>query len=241
VTFDDGYVDVYSQALPILHTYCCPTTLFVTTDAIGKNREFWWDALTRIFLETAFLPPTLKLAIADRAYAWVIPPLDGRGSRDKIFHEIYSALRTLPQEVRAAHVDKLGSWANCKLSARPAHRAMTRQELEALPHDLIMIGAHSVTHPALPAHSPEFQRKEILESKKFCEAIAGVTVDTFAYPYGDHDAQTVSAVRDAGIKFACTTNSGVVHENVDPFRLPRFQIGDWNGDELLKRIDESRI
>ena len=241
VTFDDGYVDVHSEALPILHEYSCPTTVFVTTEAIGTNREFWWDVLARIFLETIALPATLKLAVANCTYAWVIPPLDGAGGREKIFYEVYTALRTLPQGARTAHVDKLGRWANCKLSARPAYRAMTRQELEALPHDLIMIGPHSVTHPALPAHSPEFQRGEIVQSKMFCEAITGVPADTFAYPFGDYDDRTVSVVRDAGIKFACTTRPGVVHRSVDPFRLPRVQVGNWQGDELLKTIGESRI
>jgi peptidoglycan/xylan/chitin deacetylase (PgdA/CDA1 family) len=213
--------------------------VFVTTGAIGTDREFWWDALARIFLETISLPATLALTIANRTYDWVIPPLDGTGSREKIFYEVYSVLRTLSQEVQTAYVNELGHWANCELNPRPAHRAMTRQELEDLSHDLITIGPHSVTHPTLPAHSPEFQRQEILESKRFCEAITGGPVDTFAYPFGDYDDPTVSAMRDAGIKFACTTRPGVVHTNVDPLRLPRFQVGNWNGEELLKRIGGS--
>jgi peptidoglycan/xylan/chitin deacetylase (PgdA/CDA1 family) len=241
VTFDDGYVDVYSEARPILQAFSCPTTVFVTTGAIGTDREFWWDALARIFLETVCLPTTLALTIANNAHDWVIPPLDETGDREKIFYEVYSALRTLSQEVQTAYIDELGHWANCELTPRPAHRAMTRQELEDLSHDPIMIGPHSVTHPALGAHSPDFQREEILESKRFCEAITRAPVDTFAYPFGDYDDQTLSALRDAGIKFACTTRLGVIHRNVDPLRLPRFQVGNWNGDELLKRIDEGCI
>jgi peptidoglycan/xylan/chitin deacetylase (PgdA/CDA1 family) len=241
VTFDDGYVDVHSEARPILQAFSCPATVFVTTGAIGTDREFWWDALARIFLETISLPATLALTIANHTYDWVIPPLDGTGSREKIFYEVYGALRTLSQKVRMAYIDELGHWANCELTPRPAHRAMTRHELEDLSHDLIMIGPHSVTHPALPAHSPEFQREEIVESRRFCETITGVPVDTFAYPFGDYDDRTVSAVGDAGIKFACTTRAGVVHRSVDPLRLPRFQVGDWNGEELLKRIGEGSV
>jgi hypothetical protein len=43
ITFDDGYVDVLTHALPVLESHGAPATVFVTTGQMGSPREFWWD------------------------------------------------------------------------------------------------------------------------------------------------------------------------------------------------------
>lgn len=46
VTFDDGYLDVFHNALPILEKYEIPATVFVTTGNLGG--AFWWDRLSKL-------------------------------------------------------------------------------------------------------------------------------------------------------------------------------------------------
>ena len=43
LTFDDGYADNLTTALPILREFECPATFFVTAGAVGADREFPWD------------------------------------------------------------------------------------------------------------------------------------------------------------------------------------------------------
>lgn len=43
LTFDDGYVDNLTNALPILEKYNVPATIFVTTSQLGKLASFSWD------------------------------------------------------------------------------------------------------------------------------------------------------------------------------------------------------
>ncbi|MFN3652457.1 MAG: polysaccharide deacetylase family protein [Armatimonadota bacterium] len=47
LTFDDGYVNFFSHALPILRRYQMPATLFLVTDAIGSSAPFSFDAWAR--------------------------------------------------------------------------------------------------------------------------------------------------------------------------------------------------
>ena len=115
---------------------------------------------------------------------------------------------------------------------------MTQEEVRSISDGLITIGAHTVTHPTLPAHSIEVQYREISESRKACEEIIDGPVSAFAYPFGDYSSATMSAVRDAGFSIACTVEAGVVRRGADPMKLPRLYVGDWNGDELLKRIKD---
>jgi peptidoglycan/xylan/chitin deacetylase (PgdA/CDA1 family) len=43
ITFDDGYRDNLTYALPLLEKYGLPATIFVTSSFIGKRGEFDWD------------------------------------------------------------------------------------------------------------------------------------------------------------------------------------------------------
>jgi peptidoglycan/xylan/chitin deacetylase (PgdA/CDA1 family) len=241
VTFDDGYHDVYANARGILKFHDCPMTLFVTTGAIGASREFWWDSISRIFLETELLPPSITFATGGKTCHWPVPTFDQKSGREKIFFKIWADLRPMPYEAQMRHVEEIGRWAGCSLTARESHRAMTGEEVRNISDDLVVIGAHTVTHPTLPAHLYETQYYEIAESRRACEELIDSPVNAFAYPFGDHDDATVSAVRQAGFAFACTVDAGVVRAGTDPIRLPRIYIGDWNGDEFQKRLAEDPL
>ncbi len=43
ITFDDGYADNLTAALPILREFDCPAAFFICAGAIGSEREFPWD------------------------------------------------------------------------------------------------------------------------------------------------------------------------------------------------------
>lgn len=49
ISFDDGYIDNYTTAKPLLEKYSLPATFFITNNNIGKQAEFWWDELENIF------------------------------------------------------------------------------------------------------------------------------------------------------------------------------------------------
>ena len=52
VTFDDGYMDNFTHALPVLLRLGIPATFFLTTDAIGTGRVVWHDRVFAAFRET---------------------------------------------------------------------------------------------------------------------------------------------------------------------------------------------
>ena len=50
ITFDDGYVDNLTEALPLLERHDAPATLFVPT-AMLDAQSFWWDVLATLVNE----------------------------------------------------------------------------------------------------------------------------------------------------------------------------------------------
>jgi peptidoglycan/xylan/chitin deacetylase (PgdA/CDA1 family) len=70
------------------------------------------------------------------------------------------------------------------------------------------LGAHTMTHPDLSTLDYDACRREIEDSRSELERIAGVSVETFAYPFGRYGPAALAAVRDTGMLAAVTTGSG---------------------------------
>ena len=254
VTFDDGYGDNVDTAKPLLERYGIPAAIFLATGAIGSSREFWWDELERVLLDTRTLPDVLDLRGADWTYqreldepahrdvtsarfrswrAWETPPT----ARHSIYSDLWKRLYALPQDAKRALLDELLEWAELKPLMRSTYRPISVDEARQLSRTtLIECGAHTVTHPVLPDLSVQSQMEEIQRSKTFLETTVGRPVTCFAYPHGKYDSNTMSAVRDAGFTIACTTAERLVSDRSDRLALPRFQVLDWGGDEFQARL-----
>jgi peptidoglycan/xylan/chitin deacetylase (PgdA/CDA1 family) len=98
------------------------------------------------------------------------------------------------------------------------------------------IGAHTMTHPTLPAHSPQIRQAEIRDSKAACERLWGRHVTSFSYPYGEFTGKELDALRNQGFTAACSTLPGRIRGTVNCFRLPRRYVGNWDGAEFERRL-----
>lgn len=87
------------------------------------------------------------------------------------------------------------------------------------------VGAHSRTHPHLPACTDAELQAEVAGSKADLEDLIGTPVTQFCYPYGDLDARVVTAVRQAGFSAATTTQRGRTRPGDDLLQLRRVLVG----------------
>ena len=255
VTFDDGYADNLYQAKPLLAQYDIPATVFVTAGYIGQNREFWWDELERLLLQPGKLPEKLCLNINGSTHQWELGEAANYseaeyqrdhklrvcesqpGSRLFLCHLLGQLLQPLPEEERLQTLDELVTWTKAGSIARPTHRPLSWEELRELGEGgLVEIGAHTVTHPLLSAHSPDFQREEIQQGKVYLEEKLERPVASFAYPYGNYTPETVRLAREARFDCACSVVEDIVWRESDRFQLPRFEVGNWNPEELIERL-----
>ena len=226
VTFDDGYADNLHEALPCLHRYGIPASVFVTARAVGSVNEFWWDELERLLL-----PSTQYSSWR----AWEDP----LSQRHRLYQVLYAALQKCSERTRSHAFDELQrEWGPS--NSRTSHQTLTRHELQALAEDpLIEIGAHTLSHPVLSALAPEVQQYEIAGGKSELEAMLGREIRPFAYPYGragHYSAETVALVREAGYRIACSFQPGRLDRTSNAFELPRCGVSDWNGDEPHKQL-----
>ena len=234
VTFDDGYHDALTTALPILERLDCPATVYVATGPVRSGRSFWWDELARIFRIAGEPDDPLRLTIGKRRIAWTLPA-DRRG-RELVCRQVRRRLRGMEPDAIQAQLEIIAAWAGALRDPDPLDRAMTPDEVGRLSQGLVTVGAHTVHHPSLPSLSPEAQLAEIAESRRACEAWTGKAVDHFAYPFGHYSGAGVKAVREAGFRSSCATTPGVVRPWTDPLRLPRITPGRMDGEALSRLL-----
>lgn len=255
ITFDDGYADNLYAAAPILERHAAPATVFITTGHLDSKREFWWDELERLLLQPGVLPGTLSLTINDTDYRWnlkratvysvedlqrdsYLQAWEGEpGSRLHLYHSIWELLLPLSQQAKYEVLDHLLRWSRQDSVGRSSHRSLTIDEVRTLTRgNLIQVGAHTITHPILSAHSEAFQREEIFQSKARLEEITGTPVTCFAYPHGNYTETTVTLIREAGFDCACTTDEATIWRFTDRVLLPRLAVGNWDGDEFARQL-----
>lgn len=240
VTFDDGYVDVLENAKPVLERNDCPATVFIPTGLLGQDRDFWWDELARIVFEAPSVPSVLKWTTESDCASLKVD-IHAQSDREALHRALWEKLLPLSHETRQACLNQLAVQFRVANAGRPDNRSMTQREVKALSSDLIEIGSHTVTHPALPCLDRERKRWEIMESRRACAEIVGKSPTSFAYPNGQYDADSLQAVRDAGFSIACTVHAAPATPRSAPLELPRIHVRNWNGEEFARRLSRHFI
>ncbi len=256
ITFDDGYADNLFTAKPLLEEHNVPATMFISTGNWQHNQEFWWDTLDRIFLQPGNLPEALCIEIAGNFYRWslgdVVQYSEADFERDRrwtiytpskadptIRHSIYRSLSRLffplPEQERQSLLTQLVNWAGINSTGRLTHRSLSPEEVRQLGKgNLIDIGAHTVHHPQLATLSTTLQQQEIQQSKVDLETLLGRSINSFAYPYGNYNTQTVDLVRTTNFAYACSTNANKVGHKSDCYQLPRVEVQNCGGEAFAR-------
>ncbi|MEZ5211721.1 polysaccharide deacetylase family protein [Gordonia sp. (in: high G+C Gram-positive bacteria)] len=254
VTFDDGYADNLLAALPVLERHDIPVTVFVIGDAIGRTRDFWWDALDQAIVSSPRLPAELDFPFGDGPRRFVLGDAPGtaeenrgwradreppRNARQLLFRTLWDLIVVLEPAAQDDAVDHLLAWAECR-PARPAERpALTEAQLDTLlAHPLITIGSHTLDHVSLTDLPPEQQGRQIARGRARMEEYTGAPVTRFSYPYGRLNASARRAVAAAGIELACTSAALPAVRGDDPLALPRLQVTDCDGDGFARWLRE---
>lgn len=129
----------------------------------------------------------------------------------------------------------LGREPSWPMDERPPGRLLNIQELRDMAASGMEIGSHTEHHVRLPQEDDNSLRRELENSRKRLEDLLHKPVDTFAYPYGAWDERCGRAVKGAGYGSACTTRTGWVLSDADPYRLRRLTVTNKDDAASLAR------
>ena len=230
ITFDDGYADNCTLALPILRKLGLNATFFIATGFLDGGR-MWNDTVIE----------SVRGAIKDDLDATSLGlgrmKVDTPEAKRQTIHALLPRLKYLEPREREARSLALAAQSGATL---PTDLMLTSEMLRELTAAGMTIGAHTVTHPILATLDEETARKEIGESREQLESITKTRILLFAYPNGkpgrDYGAQHVALVRQAGFLAAVSTGAGAASVRSDLFQLPRFTPWDRSSRRYAMRL-----
>lgn len=216
LTFDDGYNGWVEHVMPALLAREQHATFFVTTGQFS-GKPMWHErveqALSRLPLGS------LRLADAELDTLDIIDET----ARLQGLRRIEQYLKYLPLARREQLIEGLEAFSG----ARPeALSLMLADDVRTLHAKGFSIGAHTVNHPILTLCSEEEARHEIGAAREELSAMIGAPVTGFAYPNGrpaqDFNERHVRLVKEAGYKYAVTTQWGAATPQTSRLQIPRF-------------------
>jgi len=245
VTFDDGYADNLYHAKPLLERSGIPAVFFIATGFIGSCREYFWDELDQLILSPARVPPVLNFSGYGVEIHWEAAGEEdcakGSAGRTLLYNSIYAALKKVSHQERVSILDFIAEWSGCAARCRSSHRQLSEDEIIMLADGALFdIGAHTVHHEVLAQLTAADQEREITQSKLMLENILGRPVRFFSYPRGKrihYSAETIELVKRAGFSCACTTEPGLASSRCDVYSIPRFAVGDCDGDRFAEWLE----
>ncbi len=224
ITFDDGYADNCTIALPILQKHGLSATFFIATGFIDGGR-MWNDTIIESIRYCR--KPTIDLAALNFG-CHDIATLEQKRS---VIQTIIYKIKYLPLTERLESTAYIAEVAEMPVIN---NLMMTSVQIQELRDAGMQIGAHTVSHPILARIDSKTARDEIAASKETLEYLLNDKIRTFAYPNGkpgiDYQPEHRNLVKELGFSGAVSTTKGVSGSASDIFQLPRFT--PWSKQRL---------
>lgn len=239
LTFDDGYVDNYLEALPILEKYNCQAIFFVTTLNTNTKKELWWDELERVFLTGSELPKSLKIRLNSKDYLF---DTSSEENKKKTYNALHPLIKCNKADIRDRVIDDILCWANLSKEGRNTHRVMTDKEIKLMSKsNSAIIGAHTHTHSLLCVYDYEGQYNDVKKSKDLLEKWTGQKIRYFSYPFGerrDYNKETLRICEELGFDISFANFYGQVHSWTHKYQIPRCLVRNWNFEFFKSQISK---
>lgn len=224
ITFDDGYLDNYTEAFPVLSRHRVPATFFITTGFLDIPKVPWWDEIawmTRTSPLTRLVPN-----------AWVAEEIVfDLPDRERAIHALLKTFKLLRASLREDEfLNCLGDalqTGRCPVDIAQ-HLWMSWDQIREMRRAGMTFGGHTVHHPILAHLGRDEQSFEIHECQRRLQAELSEPIEAFSYPVGGQDAfneTTRELLQEAGYRWAFTYFGGYCPlGQFDRFRVPRTAI-----------------
>ncbi|MGZ8242004.1 polysaccharide deacetylase family protein [Methylomagnum sp.] len=217
VTFDDGYADNLTLALPILKKHGLPACFFIASGYLNGGRMFNDTVIEAIRRAKSERLDLSGLGLGEH-------DISTPDAKAQAIGRILPKIKYLPLGQREDTAAELA--AKVTDEALPNDLMMTTEQLQNLYESGMEIGAHTHLHPILAKLDEASARREISAGVEYLEQTLNTRIRVFAYPNGkpgvDYLPQQAGLIKALGFEGAVSTRWGAASAGSDPFQLPRF-------------------
>lgn len=222
LTFDDGWLDNYTNAFPVLKKYQVPATIFLATGFIGTERLFWPEEIC-YYLEH-FKPDICNsniMPFAVKNFMSTIACYEHK-AREQYYENSIATLKKYSFRQRMDILEYFRKIFN--IDSIPRQMLNWDEAQNMLSSGLVRFGAHSVNHEILDQVPAGKMMDEILTSRDDIEHHIGRCIKTFAYPNGNHNENIIRVLAKNGFYGAVTTQKGFLSSGTSPMKIPRVAV-----------------
>ena len=228
ITFDDGYLDNATVALPLLKKAGLHATFFCTSAWLDGGL-MWNDQV----IEAIRRCPDKTISINELELKSI--PVHTNQEKSKAIEIILPKLKYQEHNKRQAIANALTE----SVDGFP-DLMMRREHIKLLYQEGMGIGGHSHSHPILSGIDDETLKEELEKNKQILEETLGTRLNLFSYPNGksrtDFRAEQIRFIENAGYVASVTTELGSASADTNLFQLPRFTPWDNNSTKFLARL-----
>jgi peptidoglycan/xylan/chitin deacetylase (PgdA/CDA1 family) len=220
LTFDDGYVNNISDALPLLKKYEIPATFFISSISL-ENPDY---------IHPSDYLDMINFSVSDRV------EINGKIFKKGKYHlvsvenggaSVYGYVNELPLPLLVKTLSQLRLQYPPETITRGVqegvYRLITRSLLHSLiSSDLVAIGSHGHLHVNLTMLLREEIKNQLVTSRQIFARYTGRLIETFAFPYGYFDEEVLSLSREVGYKYLIA--GGQVESKYKGLVFPRIGI-----------------
>ena len=200
-TFDDGWWDNYTLALPIAHAHGIPLTIFVCPQLLGKSMPFWPERVVALLEASGAGAEEIKGVI--------------ESLKVQLPEERKQSLARLEQETRERGVI---------VPAAEIDKTVSEQEIAQMERAGVRFGSHTHSHEILTSVTLDTARKEVEGSDSAIQLMLDRPCEAFSYPNGSWSAATRDVVANAGFKLAVTVERRAWTVDNDLLAIPRANV-----------------
>lgn len=224
LTFDDGYLDNYINALPILEKYNCPAILYIATSYLDNIEYPWWSKVWEI------LRNTKNIRVDGKKFE-----IDKNEEKIKLYGYLCKILISQKKKIQHEYIKNIISENNISLSFHKKE-FLTTENLKSLGnHKLIEIGCHTHNHENLKNLNENEINYEISKSLNILEKILSKKVRHFSIPYGvkkTFTRETINLISKYNFQTIVTTEHGIFNKK-NCNQIPRIGIGNLDVKDRL--------
>jgi peptidoglycan/xylan/chitin deacetylase (PgdA/CDA1 family) len=244
ITFDDGFRNNFTVALPILKKHRLPATVFLTTSFIGGEERGLWTERVDHLLQHARIQ-NVRMAVNGMEQEY---PLRTEGDREVASDRIRAYLKALPPERRQSVITELveqvkveaSRYNTGSVSAFSEGNGQSAAELEEryafltwaqvhlMARHQITFGSHTHTHAIMATLNEKRANFELAESRRLIEEQLGVPCRLFSFPNGtaaDFGPREQFLLQRHGYVAAVSQITGFNDGSTDLTALRRINVG----------------
>jgi peptidoglycan/xylan/chitin deacetylase (PgdA/CDA1 family) len=231
ITFDDGWHDNFTNALPVLRRYQLPAVVFLPANYIGQKRLFWQEALVhllvlavRIVRREPAREARLRHLLNPFGLGQILDLCD-----DNPRPHIIEAISRNRKALTPSLVDTALAKLKCELGVENGDSEgtdsfLTWEQVGEMSQHGVTFGGHGAEHCLLSEIPIDEAREDIRISKEMMDVHCKGMFPTFSYPRGYWTPQVAESVKGAGFRLAFLARGGSVGCDDELFTIRRINI-----------------